>query len=120
LARLGSECSFRRPEPACGISAELPKWLTGTWHRHLEILRVFNRTQWGKGILTKIVCQKNQGTIKTEQKQVRMGDGTTYGTLSPKRTHLQNRFDEGSHFRKVPRKTWISHTHILCDCEAIA
>jgi hypothetical protein len=25
LARLGSECSFRRPEPACGISAELPK-----------------------------------------------------------------------------------------------
>jgi hypothetical protein len=50
------------------------------------------------------LCQKKQGTVKTKQKPVIMGDRTTHRALSPKRAPLQNGIDEQSHLQKVPRK----------------
>jgi hypothetical protein len=54
-----------------------------------------NRTQTGRRIPTKILCQKNQGTVRTKQKPgVTVGDRTTYRTLSPERTPFRNGTDE--------------------------
>jgi hypothetical protein len=56
--------------------------------RPSKILGVPTRTQRDRGILTGI--QKNQGTIKTKQKAVAVGDRNTHKVLSPERTYLQN------------------------------
>jgi hypothetical protein len=81
----------------------------------IRTLEIHNRIQTGKGIPTRTLCQKNQGTVKTKQKPVTVGDRT----LSPERTPLQNGIDEESHLRRGLEKA-ESATHILCDCEAIA
>jgi hypothetical protein len=45
--------------------------------------------QTGKGIPTRALCQKDQGTVKIKQKPVTMADRTTHGKMSPERTPLQ-------------------------------
>jgi hypothetical protein len=35
------------------------------------------------------LCQKNEGSVKSEQRPVKMGRRTTYRTLSPKRAPFQ-------------------------------
>jgi hypothetical protein len=62
--------------------------------RPSNILGILNRTQTGEGIPTRILCQKNEGTVKIKQKPVRMGNRTTHRTLSPERTPLQNEINE--------------------------
>jgi hypothetical protein len=59
-----------------------------------NILGMLNRIQTGKGIPTRTLCQKNQGTVKIKQKPVMMGDRTTHRTLSLERTPLQNGINE--------------------------
>jgi hypothetical protein len=39
-----------------------------------KILGVLNRVQTAKGIPTRVLCQKNKRTVKTEQKAVTVGD----------------------------------------------
>jgi hypothetical protein len=68
-----------------------------------KILGILNRTQTGKGIPTRTLCQKDQGTVETKQKPVAMGDRTTHGT--PERTSFQNGINGKSHLRKVPRES---------------
>jgi hypothetical protein len=58
------------------------------------LLGVLNRTQRGKGILTRTLCQKNQGTVKSKQMPVTVGDRTAYRTLSSERTPLQSEIDK--------------------------
>jgi hypothetical protein len=62
--------------------------------RPSKILGILNRTQAGKGIPTRTLCQKNQGTVNIKQKPVKMGDRTTLRALSPERTPLQNGINE--------------------------
>jgi hypothetical protein len=76
-----------------------------------KILGICNQTYTGKGTYTRALCQKNEGSVKTKQRPVKMGGRTTYRTLSPKRTLFQIGIDWWSHLRKVPRRRWISHTH---------
>jgi hypothetical protein len=38
---------------------------------------------------TRALCQKNEGSVKTQQRSVKMDGRTTYRTLSPKRTPFQ-------------------------------
>jgi hypothetical protein len=61
-----------------------------TKRNYQKYWKSLNRTQTGKGIPTKTLYQKNQGTVKTKQKPVTVGDRTTYGTMSPERKPLQN------------------------------
>jgi hypothetical protein len=81
--------------------------------RPYEILGLLNRTQTGKGIPTRTLCQKNEGTDETKQKPVAMGDRTTDGTLSPERTPFQNGINGQSHLQKVLRERRISHTYSM-------
>jgi hypothetical protein len=67
-------------------------------------LALFMQISW-------VLCQKNEGSVKTKQRPVKMGGRTTYRILSPKRTPFQIGTDWWSHLRKVPRRRWISHTH---------
>jgi hypothetical protein len=39
--------------------------------------------------LREALCQKNEGSVKAEQRPVKMGGKTTYRTLSPKREPFQ-------------------------------
>jgi hypothetical protein len=72
----------------------LPRRLSGTGQTDKKILGILNRTQTGKGIPTRTLCQKNQGTVKIKQKPVTMGDRTIHRTLSPERTPFQNGTNE--------------------------
>jgi hypothetical protein len=66
----------------------------GVRHRAEGCVGFLNRTQIGKGIPTRSFCQKNQRTVQTKQKPVKVGGRTTYRTLSPESTPLQNGIDE--------------------------
>jgi hypothetical protein len=97
LAKLESECPLIGSEPTCGTSAGISKkavrdWTNRDHKKYWESLR----TQTGKGIPTRILCQKNQGAVKIKQKPVTMWR-TTHRTLSPERTPLQNGINEQSH-----------------------
>jgi hypothetical protein len=61
--------------------------------RPSKILGVLNRTQTAKGISTRTLCQRSQGTAKTTQKPVTVGDRATYRALSSDRTPPQNVID---------------------------
>jgi hypothetical protein len=89
---------------------ELPRRLSGTGQRPSDLLGVLNSIQTGIGTPTSTVCQRDQGTIKTKQKPVTVGDRTTYWIPSPERAPLRNGIDKYSHLLKVPRKRLISHT----------
>jgi hypothetical protein len=94
LARTESECPLTGPEPACCISSVIAKKVGRNWTNRLQkILVVLNRNQISKGIPTRTICQKDQGTLKTKQRPVAVGDRTTNGTLSPERTPVQNGID---------------------------
>jgi hypothetical protein len=101
LARVGFECPFTGPEPACSISAGAATRTgqTGT----IKILTDHNRTQICKGFPTRTLCQKNLCTTGSNQKPVMVGDRTTYRTLSP---GINRQF----HFLMVPGKRWINLT----------
>jgi hypothetical protein len=115
LARLGSKCPFIGPEPACSISAGIAKRMLGTGQTDIiKNTGALNRTQTGKGILTRTLCQKNQGNVKTKQKPVTIGDRTSYRILSPERTSLQNGTDKCP-IGKRSLENDESATHILCD-----
>jgi hypothetical protein len=63
LTRLGAECPFIGPEPACSILAGIAKKALRDWtNRPYKVLGVLNRTQTGKRIHMRTLCQKNQGT----------------------------------------------------------
>jgi hypothetical protein len=66
-----------------------------------------------------IICQKNQGTVKSKQKPVTMCDRTTHRTLSPERTPLQMELTNSLTCERCLEKDETA-THILCDGEAIA
>jgi hypothetical protein len=71
----------------------------------------YKSDQTGKGIPTRSLCQKNQGSVKIKQKPVKVGDRTTHGTLSHERTPFQSGINGKSQLRKVPRERCISHTY---------
>jgi hypothetical protein len=69
LAKLGSECPFIGPKPACSVSVGVAKKAVGDWTNrdHKQTLGILNRTH------TRTLCQKNGGTVKTKQKSVTVG-----------------------------------------------
>jgi hypothetical protein len=69
-----------------------------------------NRTQIGKAIYTRALCQKNEGSVKIKQRSIKVDARTIYRILSSKRTSFQTGIDRWSHLCKVPRGRWISHT----------
>jgi hypothetical protein len=79
---LGSECPLIGSEPACGISAGIAKKAVSDWTENIKILGVLNRTQTGKEIPNRTLCQKNRGTVKTKQEPVTAGDRTTYRVVT--------------------------------------
>jgi hypothetical protein len=77
----------------------LPRRLSGTGQTETtENIGCPSQTQTRKGFPTRTICQKNQGTVKTKQKPVTVGDRT----LSPERTPFQNEINKQSHLRMVP------------------
>jgi hypothetical protein len=65
------------------VQQELPRRLSGTGQiETTKLLGILNRTQIDKGIPTRILCQKNQGTVKIKQIPVTMGDMTTHRTFT--------------------------------------
>jgi hypothetical protein len=57
--------------------------------RRPSVLEIRNRTYTGKGTYTRVLCQKNEGSVKAKQRPVKVGGRTTYRTLSPKRAPFQ-------------------------------
>jgi hypothetical protein len=92
---LGSERPFIGPEPACGISAGISKRAFRDW---TETIKNTGNPQQNsnrqRDTYEEELCQMNQGTVKIKQKPLTMGDRTTYRTLSPERTPLQNGINE--------------------------
>jgi hypothetical protein len=64
-----------------------------------------------KNSYARAVCQKNAGSVKFKQSQIKIGGRTVYRTLLPKRAPFQTGIDWWPHLRKVPRRRRISHTH---------
>jgi hypothetical protein len=48
----------------------------------------FSRT-----LLTRVLCQENEGSVEIKQRPIKMGSRTVYKTLSPKRTPFQTGID---------------------------
>jgi hypothetical protein len=63
-----------------------PRRLSGTGKRPSNILGVLNRTRTSRGILTRTLCRKNHGTVKTKQKTITVGEKTIYRTVTWKDT----------------------------------
>jgi hypothetical protein len=66
LAKLGSKCPFKGPEPAHSISVEVAKkavrnWTTRDHRKHWGSLTGLRQAQ---GIIQGSLCQKNQGTVE--------------------------------------------------------
>jgi hypothetical protein len=57
---------------------------------HLQLAARNNNSLSNGGNPTRILCQKDRGTVNIKQKPVAMGDRTTHRTLSPERTAPQN------------------------------
>jgi hypothetical protein len=93
LAILGFEWPFIGSEPASmqHFSKDFKEGCQGLDKKGPpKILGVLKKAQTCKAFSTRTLCQKNQGTVKTKQKLVTMGDRTTYRTLSPERTPFQH------------------------------
>jgi hypothetical protein len=73
LARTGSEHPFIRPEPACGISTGVAKKTARVWtnRNHNKKIRMRNWIQTGKGNYIRALCQKNEGSVKSNRDQLR-------------------------------------------------
>jgi hypothetical protein len=95
LPRSGSEHPFTGPEPACSISVGVAKKAVRVWmnRNHKKTLGIHYWTQTGKGAYTRALCQKNKGSVKIEQRPIKMGGRTIYRALSPKRTLFQTGTD---------------------------
>jgi hypothetical protein len=59
----------------------------------LKILGIHNWTSTGKGTYTRVLCQKNEGSVEIQQRPYKMGGRTIYRTLSPKRAPFQTGID---------------------------
>jgi hypothetical protein len=82
-----------------------------------ETLGIRNWTQTGKGTYTRALSQKNEGSIKIEQRTIKMGDRTIYKTRSLKGHLFKTGLADGPTCERCLEKD-ESATHILCDCEA--
>jgi hypothetical protein len=92
LARTGSEHPFTGPEPAYGISIEVAKkavrdCMNRNHQKKKKPLGSQNWTQRGKGIYTRALCQKNEGSVEAKQRPIKMGDRTIY-IIGPKRDEV--------------------------------
>jgi hypothetical protein len=53
-------------------------------------LNLLTHEDWRQIMLDfRVLCQKNEGSVKIKQRPVKMGGRTTYRTLSPKRAPFQ-------------------------------
>jgi hypothetical protein len=50
---------------------------------------MFNKSVETFMIICRVLCQKNEGSVKAKQRPVKMGVRTTHRTLSPKRAPFQ-------------------------------
>jgi hypothetical protein len=98
---------------------ELPRRLSTGQRETIKIVRILSRTQTGKGIPTRTLCQKDQGTVKIEQKPVTTGDRTTQGYCHLKGHLFKKGLTNSPTCERCLEKD-ESATHIPCDCEAIA
>jgi hypothetical protein len=90
-------------------------WLSGTGQTETtKTPGILTRNETGKGTHKRILCQKNEGTVRFKQKPVMVGGRTTFTGHCHLKWHL-SKWD----VRKEPRKNKTA-THILCECEAIA
>jgi hypothetical protein len=83
-----------------------------------KILGILNRTQTGKGISTRTLCQKNE-TVKLNRNQLWCETG-----LLTSHCHLKGHLFEMELTDSPNRERCLekdeSATHILCDCEVMA
>jgi hypothetical protein len=94
LARTASEHPFTGPEPACSISIGVAKKWKGTGRT--EITKNIGNPRLdsiSQGTYTRTLFQKNKGSVEIEERPIKMGGGTIYRTLSPKRTPFQTGTD---------------------------
>jgi hypothetical protein len=90
---------------------QLPRRMPGTGQiETIIILGVLNRTQRSKWIPTRTLCQKNQGTVKTKQKQIAVVTGLLMGHFHLKGHLFKMGLTNSTLLRKMPRKRWIRHT----------
>jgi hypothetical protein len=84
-----------------------------------KTLAIDNWTQTGKGIHIRTLCQKNGGSVEVKQRTIKMGDGTIYRTLLPKKHLFKLGLTDDPTCERCLQEG-ESATHILRDCEAIA
>jgi hypothetical protein len=79
------------PESACGISIGVATIAARDWtnRNHKECWESVTGLTRVKGLNTRALCQKNEGSVKAKHRPVKMGGTTTYRTLSPKRASFQ-------------------------------
>jgi hypothetical protein len=69
---------------------ELPRKWSGTGLTEItKNIGNMYQTYTGKGTYTRALCQKNEGSVKTKQKPVKMDGRNIYRTLSPKSATFQ-------------------------------
>jgi ribonuclease HI len=121
LAKLGSECPFIGPEPACGISAGIVKKAVRdcTNRNHKKYWESLTGLKQAKGFLQGLSVRRTEELLKLNRNQLRWVTG-----LLTRHCHLKGHLfkmglTESPTYERCLEKD-ESATHILCDCEAIA
>jgi hypothetical protein len=121
LAKLGSECPFTKPEPACGSSAGINKKAVRDWTNrdHKKYWESLIGLRQAKGFLKGPSVKRTKKLLKLNRYQLRWVTGLLTGHCHPK-GHLFKKGLTNSPICERCLEKDESATHILCDREAIA
>jgi hypothetical protein len=121
LAKLGSECQFTGPEPACGISARIAKKTVWDWTNrgHQIYWESLTGLKQAKGFLQGPSGRRTKEVLKLNRNQLRWVTGLLTGHC-----HLKGRLFKMGLTNSPICERFLekdeSATHIQWDCEAIA
>jgi hypothetical protein len=119
-AKLGSECPFIGPEPACGISAGTAKKAVRDWTNrdHKKYYEPLTGLKQAKGFLQGPSVRRTKGQLKLNGNQLRWVRVLT-GHCHLKGHLFKMGLTESPTCERCLEKD-ESATHIVCNCEAIA
>jgi hypothetical protein len=120
-AKLGSECPFIGPEPACGISAGIAKKAVRDWTNrdHKKYYESLTGLKQAKGFLQGPSVRRTKGQLKLNGNQLQWARGVLTGHCHLK-GHLFKLGLTNSPTCERSLEKDESAAHILCNCEAIA
>jgi hypothetical protein len=117
LTRLGSECFFIGPEPACGISVETAKKAVREWTNrdHKKYRESLTGLKQAKGFLQGPSVRRTKKLLKLNRNQLRWVTGLLTGHCHLKGHLFKMGLTNSPTCERCLGKD-ESATHILCDC----